>query len=133
MFLLQVIQHFLFRLFNVHYSGYSMYLIQVIQCFLFKFFNVSSSGYSTFLIRAIQCSLFRLFNVSYSSFTILNFIVLFKNTSELVNKSLGRIYMWKLVFIKMCFYTDISCLGGVFAKNTSRETKNFLSRMAREI
>jgi hypothetical protein len=31
------------------------------------------------------------------------------------------------------FYTDISCLGGVFAKNTSRETKNFPSRMAREI
>jgi hypothetical protein len=23
------------------------------------------------------------------------------------------------------FYTDISCLGGVFAKNTSRETNNF--------
>jgi hypothetical protein len=23
------------------------------------------------------------------------------------------------------FYTDISCLGGVFAKNTSRKTKNF--------
>ena len=31
------------------------------------------------------------------------------------------------------FYTDISCLGGVFAKNTSRETKNFPSRMWREI
>jgi hypothetical protein len=30
-------------------------------------------------------------------------------------------------------YTDMSCLGGVFAKNTSRETKNFPSRMAREI
>jgi hypothetical protein len=27
------------------------------------------------------------------------------------------------------FYADISCLGGVFAKNTSRETKNFPSRM----
>jgi hypothetical protein len=25
-------------------------------------------------------------------------------------------------------YTDISCLGGVFAKNTSRKTKNFPSR-----
>jgi len=25
------------------------------------------------------------------------------------------------------FYTDISCLGGVFAKNTSRETNNFPS------
>jgi hypothetical protein len=23
------------------------------------------------------------------------------------------------------FYTDISCLGGIFAKNTIRETKNF--------
>ena len=33
---------------------------------------------------------------------------------------------------KKVFYTDISCLGGVFAKNTSRETKNFPSRMARE-
>jgi hypothetical protein len=31
------------------------------------------------------------------------------------------------------FYTDISCLGGVFAKNTSRETKNFASRKARDI
>jgi hypothetical protein len=31
------------------------------------------------------------------------------------------------------FYTDISCLGGVFAKNTSRQTKNFPNRMAREI
>ena len=32
------------------------------------------------------------------------------------------------------FYTDISCLGGgVFAKNASRETKNFPSREAREI
>jgi hypothetical protein len=26
-------------------------------------------------------------------------------------------------------YTDISCLGGVFAKNTSRETKNLVSRL----
>ena len=26
--------------------------------------------------------------------------------------------------IHVRFYTDISCLGGVFAKNTSRETKN---------
>ena len=32
----------------------------------------------------------------------------------------------------MYYYTDISCLGGVFAKNTSRETKNFQSQMARE-
>ena len=37
------------------------------------------------------------------------------------------------------FYTDIPCLGGggggggVFAKNASRETKNFPSRKAREI
>ena len=30
-------------------------------------------------------------------------------------------------------YTDISCLGGVFAKNTSRETKYFPRRMAGEI
>jgi hypothetical protein len=30
-------------------------------------------------------------------------------------------------------YTDILGLGGVFAKNTSRETKNFPSRMASEI
>ena len=31
-------------------------------------------------------------------------------------------------------YTDISCLGGgIFAKNTSRETKNFPSRRASEI
>ena len=30
------------------------------------------------------------------------------------------------------FYTDISCLGEVFAKNTSRETNNFPSRIARE-
>jgi hypothetical protein len=29
---------------------------------------------------------------------------------------------------KNCFYTDISCLGGVFAKNTSRETKSFPDR-----
>ena len=120
-------------IFYVSYSGYSMFLIQVFQCFFFRLFNISYSGYSMFIIQVIQCILFRLFNVSYSSFTILNFIVLFKNTSELVNKSLGRIYMWILVFIKMCFYTDISCLGGVFAKNTSRETKNFPSRMAREI
>jgi hypothetical protein len=34
---------------------------------------------------------------------------------------------------KIKFYTDILCLGGVFAKNTSRETKHFPSRMAREI
>jgi len=34
---------------------------------------------------------------------------------------------------RMLFYTDISCLEGVFAKNTSRETNNFPSRMAREI
>ena len=31
------------------------------------------------------------------------------------------------------FYTDISCLGGVFAKNTSLETKNIPSRKARKI
>ena len=31
------------------------------------------------------------------------------------------------------FYADISCFGGVFAKNTSRKTKNFPSQMAREI
>jgi hypothetical protein len=31
------------------------------------------------------------------------------------------------------YYTDISCLGGVFVKNISRETKNFPSQMAREI
>ena len=30
-------------------------------------------------------------------------------------------------FIK--YYTDISYLGGVFAKNTSRETNNFPSRL----
>jgi hypothetical protein len=36
-------------------------------------------------------------------------------------------------FIWSIYYTDISCLGGIFAKNTSRETKNFLGRMAREI
>lgn len=30
-------------------------------------------------------------------------------------------------------YTDISCLGGVFAKNTRRETKHFPRRMARKI
>jgi hypothetical protein len=39
-------------------------------------------------------------------------------------------------YIGLClsvFYTDISCLGGAFPKNTSRETKNFPSRMAREI
>jgi len=35
--------------------------------------------------------------------------------------------------LTIVFYTDISCLGEVFAKNTSRETKNFPSRMAREI
>jgi len=35
--------------------------------------------------------------------------------------------------ISFVFYTNISCLGGVFAKNTSRETTNFPSRMAREI
>ena len=28
----------------------------------------------------------------------------------------------------VAYYTDISCLGGVFAKNTSRETKNFGER-----
>jgi len=33
----------------------------------------------------------------------------------------------------LIYYTDISCLGGVFAKNTSRETKNFPRRKAREI
>ena len=27
------------------------------------------------------------------------------------------------------FYTDISCLGGIFAKNTSRETNNLVSRL----
>jgi hypothetical protein len=31
------------------------------------------------------------------------------------------------------FYTDLSCLGGVFAKNTCRETKNFPIWKAREI
>jgi hypothetical protein len=31
------------------------------------------------------------------------------------------------------FWTDISCLGGVFVKNTSRETKNFPSQKARVI
>jgi len=30
-------------------------------------------------------------------------------------------------------WTDILCLGGVFAKNTSRETNNFPTRMVREI
>jgi len=33
----------------------------------------------------------------------------------------------------MELYRDISCLGGVCAKNTSRETNNSPSRMAREI
>jgi hypothetical protein len=31
------------------------------------------------------------------------------------------------------FYTNIWCLGGVFVKNTSRETQNYPSRKAREI
>ena len=31
------------------------------------------------------------------------------------------------------YYTDVSCLGVVFVKNTSREMTNFPSRMAREI
>jgi hypothetical protein len=38
----------------------------------------------------------------------------------------------QILFPFYCFYTDISCLGGIFAKNTSRETKNFSSLMARE-
>jgi hypothetical protein len=37
------------------------------------------------------------------------------------------------MFRNMRFYTDVSCLGEVFAKNSSRETNNFTSRMAREI
>jgi hypothetical protein len=31
----------------------------------------------------------------------------------------------KIIFFLMGFYTDISCLGGAFAKNTSREMKKF--------
>jgi hypothetical protein len=38
-----------------------------------------------------------------------------------------------LIGCAVVLYTDISCLGGVFAKNTSRETKNFPSQMSREI
>ena len=37
----------------------------------------------------------------------------------------------ELFAIYIFFY--VSCLAGVFAKNTSREAKNFPSRMAREI
>jgi hypothetical protein len=40
---------------------------------------------------------------------------------------------WIVKVQPIFFYTDISCLGGVFAKNTSRETTNFPSRMPREI
>ena len=43
----------------------------------------------------------------------------------LTNQNPGFLY-------KVILYTDISCWGGVFAKNTSRETKNFPSRMARK-
>jgi hypothetical protein len=44
--------------------------------------------------------------------------------------------LWAYMYIIIhtsTYYTDISCLGGVFAKNISRETKKFPSRMAREI
>ena len=44
----------------------------------------------------------------------------------------SQFYYWfflrrfkKIIFPIVKFWTDISCLGGVFAKNTSRETKNF--------
>ena len=33
------------------------------------------------------------------------------------------------IILGIYLYTDISCLGGIFSKNTSRETKNFPSRM----
>jgi hypothetical protein len=37
-------------------------------------------------------------------------------------------YFCQVCFVNFLFWTDISCLGGVFVKNTSRETKNFPSR-----
>ena len=42
-------------------------------------------------------------------------------------------YFGQWMFVSIEFYTDISCLGGVFAKYSSRETENFPSRMARKI
>jgi hypothetical protein len=76
--------------------------------------------------------------------TNLKFCVLFQrkfwlmglaNIAQSYFKQMYHIYGFKNGHYspKIVFYTDISCLGGVFAKNTSRETKNFPRRMAREI
>ena len=60
-----------------------------------------------------------------------------QNTLREINLQNNEFYPMNLgilsgEFLPKC-YTDISCLGGVFAKNTSRETKNIRSRMVREI
>ena len=47
--------------------------------------------------------------------------------------SLNTINIYLILSTIYIFYTDISCLGEVSAENTSRETKNFPSRMASEI
>jgi len=51
-----------------------------------------------------------------------------------ISHEIKLVSLYRLVtYSNVVYYTDISCLGGVFAKNTWRETTNFLSRMAREI
>jgi hypothetical protein len=40
------------------------------------------------------------------------------------------IHTW--IYVRDVFWTDISCLGGVFAKNTSRETNNLKTGMFRK-
>ena len=54
-----------------------------------------------------------------------NILTQFENSMILAPKVFVHLYV--------VLWTDISCLGGIFANNTSRETKNFPSRKASEI
>jgi hypothetical protein len=58
------------------------------------------------------------------------FLLSFRLVLPVLSVSLGCPFLiapsvFSSVYLLQCtvFYTDISCLGGVFAKNTSRETK----------
>ena len=75
-------------------------------------------------------------------FVMLRELVLQFTKSVVSNPADGRTKLCQLkiftltllsLMFRRLYYTDISCLGGVFAKNTSRKTNNFPSRMASEI